>query len=106
MFQKNILPPQAGMPHALNPNFPPLSEINIEIPSEPSTFESPVSQPRRILLNNFDAAVSHLSWIGHIITLSTNTHIGWQRLYLTRGLWQQYGQEERSTSASYCGYFL
>ncbi|WXC56822.1 Non-reducing polyketide synthase zea1 [Fusarium graminearum] len=56
MFQKNILPPQAGMPHALNPNFPPLSEINIEIPSEPSTFESPVSQPRRILLNNFDAA--------------------------------------------------
>ncbi|RFN53982.1 non-reducing polyketide synthase [Fusarium flagelliforme] len=56
MFQKNILPPQAGMPHALNPNFPPLSEINIEIPSEPSTFGSPASQSRRILLNNFDAA--------------------------------------------------
>ncbi|KAK5988542.1 Non-reducing polyketide synthase curS2 [Cladobotryum mycophilum] len=58
MFQKDIIPPQAHMPHALNPKFPPLSELNIEIPSEPKIFkkhEEP-NKPRRILLNNFDAA--------------------------------------------------
>jgi hypothetical protein len=57
MFQKGIIPPQAGMPHTLNPNFPPLHEINIKIPSEPLEFKASGSKPRRILLNNFDAAV-------------------------------------------------
>lgn len=56
MFQKDIIPPQAGMPHLLNPRFPPLSEFNIEIPSEPRAFNKESHQPRRILLNNFDAA--------------------------------------------------
>lgn len=56
MFQKDIIPPQAGMPHALNPRFPPLSELNIEIPSKPRAFHKKSPQPRRILLNNFDAA--------------------------------------------------
>lgn len=56
MFQKDIIPPQAGMPHALNPTFPPLSELNIEIPSEPRAFNKEFNKPRRILLNNFDAA--------------------------------------------------
>lgn len=55
MFQTDTIPPQAGMPHALNPRFPPLSELNVEIPSEPKAFEK-LSGPRRILLNNFDAA--------------------------------------------------
>nr|C5H882.1 RecName: Full=Non-reducing polyketide synthase rads2; Short=NR-PKS rads2; AltName: Full=Radicicol biosynthesis cluster protein s2 [Floropilus chiversii]ACM42403.1 RADS2 nonreducing polyketide synthase [Floropilus chiversii] len=55
MFQTDTIPPQAGMPHALNPRFPPLSELNIKIPSEPKAFEK-LSKPRRILLNNFDAA--------------------------------------------------
>ena len=56
MFQKDIIPPQAGMPHALNPKFPPLQELNIEIPSEPKPFKKEFNKPRRILLNNFDAA--------------------------------------------------
>lgn len=56
MFQKGIIPPQAGMPHNLNPNFPPLHEINIKIPEEPLEFKSAGGKPRRILLNNFDAA--------------------------------------------------
>ncbi|MCJ1312673.1 polyketide synthase pks13 [Agyrium rufum] len=56
MFKKDIIPPQAGMPHALNPRFPPLSECNIEILSNPKTFKKEAHQPRRILLNNFDAA--------------------------------------------------
>nr|L7XAV2.1 RecName: Full=Non-reducing polyketide synthase curS2; AltName: Full=Dehydrocurvularin biosynthesis protein 2 [Aspergillus terreus]AGC95321.1 CURS2 [Aspergillus terreus] len=56
MFQKGTIPPQAGMPHTLNPNFPPLHEINIKIPEEPLEFKSVGGKPRRILLNNFDAA--------------------------------------------------
>ncbi|KAH7357483.1 non-reducing polyketide synthase [Pyrenochaeta sp. MPI-SDFR-AT-0127] len=56
MFQKNSMPPQVGMPHALNPNFPPLSEMNIIVPSQAQKFENKGDAPRRILLNNFDAA--------------------------------------------------
>ncbi|KAI1263634.1 beta-ketoacyl synthase domain-containing protein [Xylariaceae sp. FL1019] len=59
MFETDTIPPQAGMPHPLNPKFPPLSEINVEIPAEPKPYKKaadPASQPRRILLNNFDAA--------------------------------------------------
>ncbi|KAE8350732.1 conidial yellow pigment biosynthesis polyketide synthase [Aspergillus coremiiformis] len=55
MFQKDVIPPQAGMPHALNPRFPSLSEHNIEIPSDPRPFNK-THKPRHILLNNFDAA--------------------------------------------------
>lgn len=58
MFQNDIIPPQAGMPHTLNPKFPPLSEANITIPSTPQAFVADSGKPRRILLNNFDAAVS------------------------------------------------
>ena len=58
MFQKDIIPPQAHMPHALNPKFPPLSELNIGVPSESKAFNKHKvsNKPRRILLNNFDAA--------------------------------------------------
>ncbi|KAF9634982.1 LasS2 [Lasiodiplodia theobromae] len=56
MFQKDTMPPQAGMPHTLNPNFPSLSELKIDIPSESKEFKSVNQKPRRILLNNFDAA--------------------------------------------------
>ena len=56
MFQKDIIPPQTGMPHTLNPKFPSLSQLNIEIPSEPRAFKKKSNKPRRILVNNFDAA--------------------------------------------------
>ncbi|KDN68164.1 putative beta-ketoacyl synthase domain-containing protein [Colletotrichum sublineola] len=56
MFETNIVPPQAGMPHALNPKFPPLADLNVEILSEPKEFKRKGNAPRRILLNNFDAA--------------------------------------------------
>ncbi|OAL28412.1 hypothetical protein AYO22_02866 [Fonsecaea multimorphosa] len=56
MFKHDIIPPQAGMPHALNPKFPPLKDLNIDIPSEPREFKKHANKPRRILLNNFDAA--------------------------------------------------
>ncbi|KAK0384631.1 hypothetical protein NLU13_8717 [Sarocladium strictum] len=59
MFQTDTIPPQPGMPHALNPRFPSLEEAGIEIPAEPVPWPKPSSslrKPRRILLNNFDAA--------------------------------------------------
>lgn len=60
MLQKKAIPPQAGMPHALNQKFPPLSDINVVIPSNLDEFTKKPNVPRRILLNNFDAAVSGL----------------------------------------------
>ncbi|KAF3001767.1 t1pks [Curvularia kusanoi] len=56
MFQTNTIPPQAGMPSELNPKFPALADINVEIPSEAKHFNKDPDSPRRILLNNFDAA--------------------------------------------------
>lgn len=59
MFQKNVLPPQVGMPHALNKQFPPLHEKNIRILSKATPFHCARGKPRRVLINNFDAAVSN-----------------------------------------------
>ncbi|TLD11092.1 hypothetical protein PgNI_05168 [Pyricularia grisea] len=56
MFEKNIIPPQAGLPAKLNPRFPPLSELNIDIPASVTEFKSAPERPRRILINNFDAS--------------------------------------------------
>ncbi|KAL8807191.1 MAG: hypothetical protein Q9182_000873 [Xanthomendoza sp. 2 TL-2023] len=53
---KDIMPPQVGMPQALNPRYPSLSELNLEIPSQPKHLRPVDQKPRRILLNNFDAA--------------------------------------------------
>lgn len=63
MLQKSILPPQAGMPHDLNPNVLHVlqSESGIVIPTEPTEFHRVADKPRRILVNNFDAAASSLS---------------------------------------------
>lgn len=61
IIQKDVLPPQVGMPHALNPKFPSLSDINVVIPSQSREFKARPETPRRILLNNFDAAVSEKS---------------------------------------------
>jgi len=65
MFQKNMLPPQAGMPHALNKKFPALHDKKIRILSEAAPFHSARGKPRRVLINNFDAAVgsSRLSYL-------------------------------------------
>lgn len=59
MFERSIIPPQAGLPNRLNPRFPPLSELNVEIPTAITEFKTNPGRPRRILLNNFDASVSH-----------------------------------------------
>lgn len=59
MFERSIIPPQAGLPNQLNPRFPPLSELNVEIPTTITDFQNAPGRPRRILLNNFDASVSN-----------------------------------------------
>lgn len=62
MLQKGILPPQAGMPHDLNPNLLQVlqGDSGIVIPTEPSEFKGVAGKPKRILVNNFDAAASSL----------------------------------------------
>ncbi|KAJ4382620.1 hypothetical protein N0V86_001842 [Didymella sp. IMI 355093] len=56
MLQTTTIPPQAGMPHELNPKFPSLADMNIDIPSKARPFDTAAGLPRRILINNFDAA--------------------------------------------------
>ena len=60
MFQKGgRIPPQPGLPFELNHKFPPLEKMHIKISDGTLTLQP--HQPggkSRILLNNFDAAVS------------------------------------------------
>lgn len=59
MFERNTIPPQVGMPHRINPNLERyLQKSKITIPTTPRDFklEGEVDEPRRILINNFDAA--------------------------------------------------
>lgn len=69
MFQKQKIPPLAGMPAALNPKLPNLSELEIKIPCDATDFKPRAvtsrvrggpskMRPRRIVVNTFDAAVS------------------------------------------------
>lgn len=59
MFEKNTIPPQAGMPHRINPKVDRfLRDSDITIPNTAQDFKikDEVDEPRRILINNFDAA--------------------------------------------------
>jgi hypothetical protein len=60
MLQKEIIPPQAGMPHGMNPNVQKYlqGDSGIVIPTKPTEFRSVADKPKRILVNNFDAAAS------------------------------------------------
>ena len=59
MLQNGTVPPQAGMPHGLNPNLiPVLKDSGIVIPEKPTEFKGEGDKPKRILVNNFDAAAS------------------------------------------------
>lgn len=70
MLQKGVLPPQAGMPHSMNPNVLKFlqDDSSIMIPTEPTEFTGVVEKPKRILVNNFDAAASPLSPSPHTLT--------------------------------------
>jgi hypothetical protein len=60
MLQKGIIPPQAGMPHSMNPNVLEIlgQDTSVVIHSKPTQFRSVNGKPKRILINNFDAAAS------------------------------------------------
>jgi len=62
MLQKGIIPPQAGMPHPMNPKVLDILGDNsgVVIPTKPTEFTAAHGKPKRILINNFDAAVSSL----------------------------------------------
>ncbi|KAI9695808.1 MAG: polyketide synthase pks13 [Bogoriella megaspora] len=63
MLQKGIIPPQAGMPHAMNPNVLEIlgDDSSIVIPTKPTEFTAADGKPKRILINNFDAAGGNAS---------------------------------------------
>lgn len=73
MLQKGIIPPQAGMPHSINPNVLNFLKDNssITIPAELVDFKSVANKPKRILVNNFDAAASYMSLIYLMIGILT-----------------------------------
>lgn len=60
MLQKGTVPPQGGLPHSMNPQVAKFLQDgrSIVIPTEPAEFTAVAEKPRRILVNNFDAAVS------------------------------------------------
>lgn len=60
MLQKGIISPQAGMPHAMSPNILEIlgDDSSIMIPTKSAEFEAADGKPKRILINNFDAAAS------------------------------------------------
>lgn len=55
-LQEEFLPPVANMPHKLNPKFPDLKALQIEIPSQRAEFKYTPEKRRRVILNNFDAS--------------------------------------------------
>lgn len=55
-LQEEFLPPVANMPHKLNPKFPDLKALSIEIPSQRAEFKYSAEKRRRMILNNFDAS--------------------------------------------------
>lgn len=56
MLQEEFLPPVANMPHKLNPKFPDLKALMIDIPSQRVEFKYNAEKRRRVVINNFDAS--------------------------------------------------
>ncbi|KAI9677251.1 MAG: Type I Iterative PKS [Bathelium mastoideum] len=63
MLQKGLIPPQAGMPHAMNPNLLEIlgDDSSLIIPTKSTEFKAANGKPRRILINNFDASGGNAS---------------------------------------------
>ncbi|KAL0931326.1 polyketide synthase [Colletotrichum truncatum] len=76
MFQKQMLPPQVGMPHALNKQFPPLDDNKIRILSKTAPFNSVNGKPRRVLINNFDAAGGNTALVMEDFQMKNNKSAG------------------------------
>lgn len=64
MFEKNVIPPHAGLKGRLNHKFPDLDAMNIHIAMSKKEFKphSGGDGKRKILINNFNATVSDTPW--------------------------------------------
>ena len=60
ILDKNLIPPQPGMPFRINRKFPPLEKLSVVIPAQNVPFEksAKIDAKRRLLINSFDASVS------------------------------------------------
>ena len=59
MFEKNVIPPHAGIKGRINHKFPDLDAMNIHIARSKTDFKarSDGEEKRKILINNFNATV-------------------------------------------------
>jgi hypothetical protein len=58
MLKEDLIPPQPGMAHPLNKQFPELNKMNVVISDRKRIFKAANNDgKRKMLLNNFDAAV-------------------------------------------------
>jgi len=58
MLREGLITPQPGMSEPLNKNFPPLAKMNVHISDRKRVFKSTNADgKRKLMLNNFDAAV-------------------------------------------------
>lgn len=62
MLKERAIPPQPGWPFTLNPNFPPLAQHNVKIPTKATLLKpSPKGDKKvKLLVNSFDASVSSI----------------------------------------------
>jgi hypothetical protein len=63
MFQKDIIPPHIGIKTQMNRRFSPVDRESIFVPDSSRRFDPKPGGVRRILINNFNAAVSEHSVI-------------------------------------------
>jgi iron transport multicopper oxidase len=76
MLQNSMIPPHIGIKNRMNPKLPPFDTLNVRIPMRATEFKPRASNSkRRIVLNNFDAAVS-FSIINTL--LLTHLRLGWK----------------------------
>ena len=65
VLKKEAIPAQVGSPHKLG-NYPCLTTGQLVVPEHATAFSREVGRgKRRILVNNFDAAVSQVSSVHH-----------------------------------------
>jgi iron transport multicopper oxidase len=76
MLQNSMIPPHVGIKNRMNPKLPPFDALNVRIAMRATEFKPRTgNSKRRIVLNNFNAAVS-CSLINTL--LLTYSCLGWK----------------------------
>lgn len=58
MLQQNTIPPHVGIKGRINHRLPPMEPMGVRLAMTPVNWPSLPERRRRIVINNFDAAVS------------------------------------------------